>query len=267
MLDKDFFTSIIDQVKSHVTFLTFYFQGEPFLNTSFLKMVRVAVKKKIYVSTSTNGHYLDSEKAKEVVESGLNRLIISIDGVTQETYEQYRIGGQLEKVIKGTQHIVHWKKKLRSSTPHLIFQFLVVRHNEHEIESLKSLALECGVNEVLLKTAQVYDYENGNELIPVNEKYSRYKLQPNGKYKLKNKLLNHCWKMWHSCVVTWDGKIVPCCFDKDAKHQMGDLSKKTFEQIWSNDAYRKFRFSLLKGRSEIDICKNCSEGTRVWATT
>lgn len=267
MLDKKFFNSIIDQVKSHVTFLTFYFQGEPFLNTSFLEMVRAAVQKKIYVSTSTNGHYLDSEKAKAVVESGLNRLIISLDGVTQETYEQYRIGGQLNKVTEGTKNIVYWKQKLHSSTPYLIFQFLVVKHNEHEIESLKNLALECGVNEVVLKTAQVYDYVNGNDLIPSNEKYARYKLQSNGKYTLKNKLLNHCWKMWHSCVITWDGKIVPCCFDKDAKHQMGDLNEKTFHQIWNNDVYRKFRFSLLKGRSEIDICKNCSEGTNVWATS
>jgi major membrane immunogen (membrane-anchored lipoprotein) len=79
------------------------------------------------------------------------------------------------------------------------------------------------VDEVALKTAQVHDYEQGSSLIPREERYSRYKLMPDGTYKLKNKLLNHCWKMWHSCVITWDGKIVPCCFDKDASYVMGDL--------------------------------------------
>ncbi|HRB92899.1 MAG TPA: SPASM domain-containing protein, partial [Chitinophagales bacterium] len=73
------------------------------------------------------------------------------------------------------------------------------------------------------KTAQVYDYENGNELIPENEQYSRYRKNSDGTYSIKNSLENSCWKLWHSCVITWDGKVVPCCFDKDAQHQLGDL--------------------------------------------
>jgi radical SAM protein with 4Fe4S-binding SPASM domain len=265
MLDKNFFRSVIDQVHRHTAWLTFYFQGEPFLHPEFLDMVKYAVDKKIYTSTSTNAHYLDDDTARKIVESGMQRLIISIDGVTQETYQQYRIGGRLEKVLEGTQNLVKWKKELRSSTPHLIFQFLVVRPNEHEIDALLQLARETGVNEVALKTAQVYDYAGGNPLIPHNEKYSRYKLLPDGTYRLKNKLLNHCWKMWHSCVVTWDGKMVPCCFDKDAKYVMGDLKSQPFNKIWNNESYNRFRASLLKGRNEIDICKNCTEGTKVWA--
>ena len=265
MLDKNFFRSFIGQVHKHTAYLTFYFQGEPFLNPDFLEMVKEAVGKKMYTSTSTNAHYLDEATARKVVESGMQRLIISIDGITQETYEQYRIGGKLEKVLDGTRNLVRWKKQLQSSTPHLIFQFLVVRHNEHEIESLLALARQTGVDEVRLKTAQVYDYEQGNPLIPHNENYSRYKLLPDGTYKLKNKLLNHCWKMWHSCVITWDGKIIPCCFDKDAKYVMGDLKERSFSEIWKSGAYDSFRASLLKGRNEIDICRNCTEGTKVWA--
>ena len=115
------------------------------------------------------------------------------------------------------------------------------------------------------KTAQMYDYKHGNELIPEQEKYSRYKKQTDGTYKIKNELSNHCWKLWHSCVITWDGKIVPCCFDKDAKHQLGDLNKRSLAEIWRNDAYQTFRKKILQSRKEIDICTNCSEGTKVWA--
>jgi MoaA/NifB/PqqE/SkfB family radical SAM enzyme len=141
MLDKNLFQSIVDQVHRHTTWLTFYFQGEPFLHPGFLEMVSYAVDKKIYTSTSTNAHYLDDATAKKAVESGLQRLILSIDGLTQETYEQYRVGGRLEKVLEGTRNLVKWKKNnSRSSTPHLIFQFLVVRHNEHEIGALLDLA-------------------------------------------------------------------------------------------------------------------------------
>ena len=265
MLQPEFFRKVIDEVNDRVLYLTFYFQGEPYLNPAFLEMVNYASGKKMYTATSTNAHYLDDDMARRTVESGLDRLIISIDGTSQETYEQYRIGGKLEKVLEGTRNIVKWKKQLNKSTPYLVFQFLVVKPNEHQTEEVKKLAKEIGVDDVAFKTAQVYDYENGNALIPENEKYSRYRQQPDGTYTIKNKLLNHCWKLWHSCVITWDGSIVPCCFDKDAGHKMGNLGTHSFREVWNNEAYQSFRSSLMKSRKEIDICKNCSEGTRVWA--
>ncbi|MEZ5025461.1 MAG: radical SAM/SPASM domain-containing protein [Chitinophagales bacterium] len=263
MLEPKFFRKTIDELSSHLIYLTFYFQGEPYLNKNFLDMVAYAKFKNIYTSTSTNAHYLNDETSKKTIESGLDRLIISIDGTTQETYQQYRVGGQLSKVIEGAKNIVHWKQKLNAPTPYVIFQFLVVRHNEHQIEDLKKLAKEIGVDDIILKTAQVYDYENGNSLIPENEKYSRYKKNADGTYSIKNELENSCWKLWHSCVITWDGKVVPCCFDKDAIHQLGDLNSHTFQQIWNNDLYKNFRTQLVKGRKEIDICRNCSEGCKV----
>jgi radical SAM protein with 4Fe4S-binding SPASM domain len=266
MLDPDFFRKTIDELYKDILYLTFYFQGEPFLHPQFAEMVKHASAKKIYTATSTNAHFLNDETAKKIVESGLDRLIISIDGTTQETYEQYRIGGSLEKVLSGTKNVVKWKTVLKSKTPHLIFQFLVVSHNENQVDKLHTLAKEIGVEEVIFKTAQVYDYKNGHDLIPGNEKYSRYKKNANGTWSIKNKLLNHCWKMWHSCVITWDGKIVPCCFDKDASHIMGNLKQENFSAIWSSDSYKNFRQSLLKSRSEIEICKNCTEGTKVWAS-
>jgi radical SAM protein with 4Fe4S-binding SPASM domain len=259
MLEKNFFEHTIDELAPHLLYLTFYFQGEPYLNPEFLDMVQYASSKNIYTATSTNAHYLDDENARKTVESGLDRLIISIDGTTQETYEQYRIGGSLEKVLDGARNVICWKKKLRSKTPHLIFQFLVVRHNEHQVDEIIKLAKETGADEVVLKTAQVYEYENGNELIPLNKKYSRYHNE-NGRWSLKNKLLNHCWKMWHSCVITWDGKIVPCCFDKDASHTLGTLQQNSFKEIWNSEAYNSFRAALIKSRKEIDICTNCTEG-------
>jgi radical SAM protein with 4Fe4S-binding SPASM domain len=229
-------------------------------------MVTYASTKKIYTSTSTNAHYLTPEMALKTVQSKLDKLIISIDGTTQDTYEQYRIGGTLSKVIEGTRNIVSAKKELQSKTPHIVFQFLVVKPNEHQLNDVKKLANELGVDEVVFKTAQVYDFKNGNTLIPDNIKYSRYKKNSDGTYAIKNKLLNQCWRMWSSCVITWDGLVVPCCFDKDAKHQLGDLKQQQFKDVWMSQPYQIFRKSILKSRQEIDICKNCSEGTAVWTS-
>ncbi|MBL4715549.1 MAG: radical SAM protein [Bacteroidetes bacterium] len=264
MLKMDFFKETIDQLYKDLLSLTFYFQGEPYLNPKFLDMVKYASDKGIYTCTSTNAHYLTKEIAEKTIASGLDRLIISIDGTTQDVYQQYRVGGRLNKVLEGTKEIIKAKRKVNSNTPHVIFQFLVVRPNEHQVKEIKQLAQQIGVDVVKFKTAQIYDYENGNDLIPTIDEFSRYKLNGNGKYHLKNKLLNECWKMWHSCVITWDGKVVPCCFDKDAHHQLGDLRSESFSKLWKSDAYNQFRVSLLKSRKEIDICQNCTEGTKVW---
>jgi radical SAM protein with 4Fe4S-binding SPASM domain len=263
-IEMDTYTKMIEQVHHNLLYLYFYFQGEPYMHPQFLELVRIAKEKKIYTVTSTNAHFLTERKAKETIESGLDRIIISIDGTTQEVYENYRRGGTLTKVIDGAKNLVRYKKELKSKTPHIIIQFLVVKPNEHQIEDIYKLAKDIGVDEVKLKTAQIYDYKDGNELIPSIEKYSRYKKNKEGLYALKNKLLNHCWKLWHSSVITWDGLVVPCCFDKDATHQLGDIKQGTFSEIWNNEKYMNFRKSVLKSRSEIDICTNCTEGTEVW---
>jgi radical SAM protein with 4Fe4S-binding SPASM domain len=265
MLQQDFFRTTIDDIHKELLYLIFYFQGEPFLNPDFLEMVNYASTKGIYTATSTNAHYLTDAVAKRTVESGLDRLIISIDGTTQAVYQQYRIGGNLDKVLEGAKNIVKWKKELNSKTPFVFFQFLVVKPNEHQIEEIKKLAKEVGVDEVRFKTAQVYDYTTDpNQLIPTIDKFSRYKKNADGTYAAKNKLANSCWKLQHANVITWDGLVVPCCFDKDATHQLGSLKNQSFKEIWNNSNYTQFRNDLRKSRKNIDICANCSEGASVW---
>jgi radical SAM protein with 4Fe4S-binding SPASM domain len=254
---------IIDELTSTLTYITYYFQGEPYLNPDFLEMVSYANQKKIYTSTSTNAHYLSPENCERTIQSGLSKLIISIDGTTQESYSKYRIGGILEKVIEGTKNMMLAKKAANISNPWVIWQFIVFSHNENELEDVKKLAQDCGVDELQIKTAQIYDFANGSELMPKNEEYSRYVL--NGpSFRIKNKLLNHCWRMWQGCVFTWDGDLVPCCFDKDAKHKMGNIFTQSFEEIWEGPAYNSFRLQLSRNRKNIDICTNCSEGTSIW---
>jgi radical SAM protein with 4Fe4S-binding SPASM domain len=255
---------LLKSIGRQLMYVNYYFQGEPFLNPDFLNLVKDAKKQNLYVATSTNAHFISTDVALDIVQSGLDRLIISIDGVTQETYQSYRVTGKLDKVIEATKELVKAKKELKSHTPHLIFQFLVVKPNEHEIPAIFELSKELGVDEVRLKTAQLYDYKNGHALMPANEKYTRYKLQKNGTYALKYAIQNHCWRMWSSCVFTWDGQVVPCCFDKDASYPLGNATTIPFQTLWKSEKYQGFRKMILTGRKQVDICQNCSEGTKVW---
>lgn len=264
-LKMDFFRTTLDELSAYACNLMFYFQGEPYIHPEFLDMVAYAESRGIYTVTSTNGHFLNEENVMRTLDSGLSRIILSIDGTTQEAYAQYRKEGKLETVLQGAERLVKARREAGLSHPYILFQFLVTAANEDQVTEIHRLAKTIGVDEVKLKTAQFYDFERGNPLMPRDEQYSRYVRKADGRYGLKNQLLNHCWRMWHACVLTWDGKVVPCCFDKDASIRLGDLRKQNFHEIWKGEAYQAFRQKLLLGRKGIEICKNCTEGSRVWA--
>ncbi len=260
MMTNDTLAKLLDELHEYLLYMTLYFQGEPYLNPQFFQSVRLANERKIYTSSSTNSHFLTPQAAEETVASGLNRLIISMDGTDQDTYVKYRIGGNLDKVKDGIRNLVAARKKLKRHNPFIILQFILFEHNIHQQNEVMRLAREFGVDKLEFKTAQVYDFEKGSPLIPTDEALSRYKRLEDGRFSIKNKQLSKCWKMWHSCVMTWDGDIVPCCFDKDAKYTMGNINESSFSEIWNRQPYLDFRSRLLANRREIDICTNCSEG-------
>jgi len=258
-MSLELFQQTVEQLSPGLFYLILYFQGEPFLNPLFFKMVEYAKQKRIYTATSTNAHFLNDNFAEKTVRSGLDRIIISLDGTDQDTYGKYRVGGRLDKVVKGIENLMKWKRELKAATPYVVMQFIVFRANEHQVEDVKALAKLTGVDKLELKSAQVYDYEEANNLIPENEKYSRYKKDSSGKYIIDNSLNNHCFRMWRGSVITWDGLVVPCCFDKDATHRLGDLKKQSFEEIWNSETYLDFRKKVFSERAGIDICRNCTE--------
>lgn len=258
-MDARFFNKIIDQISQHIIYLTLYFQGEPYLNPGFFEMVRYARARKIYVATSTNGHYLDASAAEATVRSGLSRLIVSLDGTDQEAYSAYRKGGEFNKVTEGVRRIAEWRKKLGVRNPYLVIQFLVLASNEHQIKAIKKLGYELGADEVQLKTAQFGEYKSGNPLMPSEKKYSRYKATNDAGYIPSFRIANRCFRMWSSTVVTWDGRVVPCCFDKNADHQMGNLSGQEFSTIWESEVFNNFRSRIRHSRKSIEMCCNCTQ--------
>ena len=255
----DVFGKILDKLSPDLIYLTLYFQGEPLLNPGFTEMVQLARERRIFVSTSTNGHYLNNRNVDEIIKSGLNHLIISMDGTDQQTYEKYRVKGDLQTVLAGIERLVAAKKVLKSSLPYIELQFLVMRHNEHQTEQMHEFAKRSGVDQLSFKTAQVYNFDSENLIIPDLKSKSRYRQAPDGKWVMAKLIRNRCHRIWSSLVITWDGKVVPCCYDKDADHQTGNLLNEPLNEIWNNQKYNAFRRQVLKNRSENEICRNCGE--------
>lgn len=254
----------IEPVKDKIWSINFYFQGEPFIHPDIFKAIRFANDRGIFTISSTNGHFLDRTQCIKIIESGLDQLTVSVDGTNQEVYEKYRIGGSFAKVTDGIKTLIAVRQELQSKKPFVILQYVIMKHNAHQLEELKSLSDQLNVDALRLKTAQIYNFENGSDFIPEHEVYSRYTPGADRSYKIKNKLLNHCWRLWHAPVLTWDGKMVPCCFDKDAEHQLGSVKDSAIKEIWHNKNYKDFRSRLTRSRKSISICQNCTEGTKVW---
>ena len=259
LLSTDLFNRILDNISPYIHTLIFYFQGEPLLNNQLPEMVAAASAKKIYTMLSTNGLLMTDRLATDLVRSGLSRIIISIDGVSQAAYGKYRTGGSVEKAVASVRMLNQARQKLKSHTPLIEVQCLRLKSNEKEWDEMQKLYRLWGADRLVFKTAQFYDYESGNELMPTNNRYSRYRKTRSGIYIRKKPYRKYCRRLWSGVVFDVNGNVLPCCFDKDRKYVFGNIQEQDFKTIWQSAEAVAFREKLLNARQEIDICQNCTE--------
>lgn len=259
-INIDDFTRWLDQMQPKLFYLILYFQGEPLLHPNFPKLINIAHLRRVHTLTSTNAQTITESTAIRLVEAGLDEIIVSVDGVTEETYRQYRRGGTLEKAIRGIENLVKARKKLSKKNPFIRLQFIVMRHNEHQIQEIKVLGKKLVVDRVELKTAQIYDPTDPNKILPSNPKFARYKVNSQGMLEIKKKRHKGCMKMWEGSVLTWDGKVLPCCYDKDAEYNFGHATAIVpVKSILNSPTARTFRLRVMQSRSHFEMCKSCHE--------
>ena len=257
-MDVSLFQYIVDSVRDHLIYMMLYFQGEPFLHRDISSMIQYARKRNIYVVLNTNGHFIKTvEDGERIVNSGLNRIIFSLDGASEKSYKTYRSGGDFAAVTEGIKKLAEAKKSLKSANPKISIQFIVMKHNENEIEDIKKLAVTLGADDVLLKSVQVYDDEGYENLLPSLERFRRYK-KTDGSVVLKKPLKNRCLRVLTAPVITWDGQMLSCCFDKDGRYSYGSLTDGwSFKDVWTSKDADDFRKTVFTNRTKIDICNNC----------
>jgi radical SAM protein with 4Fe4S-binding SPASM domain len=254
-MDIDLFKKVMKELRPYLFNVNLYFQGEPMLHPLFFSFIANCLKTNTVVST--NGHYLSAENSERIVRSGLNKLIISVDGVDQVTYSVYRVNGNLNTITEGLKYLTLAKERYKSSLK-IEIQFLVNSFNEHQIPQIKELAKHVHAK-LSLKSMQITGKADIGIWLPSDERFKRYKIK-DGSYVVKSSMPDRCARLWFNPVITWDGKVVPCCFDKDAEYIMGDLNQDSFREIWDGPKYRVFRKSILSGRHTVEICRNCTSG-------
>ena len=260
-LELDNYKNLLDEIGPYIFQLQLWNQGEPFVHKDFLEMVRYAKEKGIMTITSTNAHFVGSaEKAEEIVNSGLDQLIISMDGTNQESYEKYRINGDFNLVIYNLKLLAKAKEKLHSRLPLIELQFIVFKHNQQEIDKIIELAKELHLNRLSFKSPMVYTAEQADTFLDTKQKDEMYTFA--GTEAKRKKIPNRCKRLWLNTTVNWNGTVVPCCFDADSDHVFNNVfhKVKSFKKIWKSPLYKIFRKKVLADRSQIEICCNCTEG-------
>ena len=261
----DIFHRILEQVQASAHTMQFYFQGEPLLNKQLPEMIAMAHQVGLYTIVSTNAQALTQSTAKELIKSGLNRIIVSIDGFSEESYATYRVGGSLHKALEGLQYLRQAKDQLRSRIV-IELQVLRLRSNEHEWRWIKKNYKSLGATRLVFKTAQLHNFEQGHPLMPTDERYSRYRKTADGTYVHKKAShlspltfnLSPCKRLWSGCVITTNGDVLPCCYDKDHRHAHGNITQQSLAEIYHSTQANALRRRVLKG-APLEMCKNCNQ--------
>lgn len=238
--------------------IQFFFQGEPLLNNHLPELIRLAKQRHIYTIVSTNGLLLTPQYAHRLIQCGTDRIILSIDGYTESSYSEYRIGGSLSKALEGLRLLAEAKSRLKAKTI-IEWQCLMLKSNQDEWQLLRENYRRLGADKLTLKTAQFYNFEHGNPLMPDDERFSRYKQTAKGTYKLKKPYRNHCLRLWSGAVVDAEGNVLPCCFDKMREHSFGNIHTGSLRQIWHSQKAYLFRKHIMQNRQSVSICLNCTE--------
>ncbi|NQW24386.1 MAG: SPASM domain-containing protein [SAR202 cluster bacterium] len=243
VMDYGLFTKVVDQIKHSCMWLTLYSWGEPFLNRRIHEYIAYAHKQKVATIISSNlNKPLTPELAEQVIKSGLDVMIVSLDGVTQEVYEVYRVGGHLDRVLDNLRLLDQKKRELGSKTPHIEWQFIVMRQNEHQLEEAKALATELGVDSLVFKKV---DFPHGEDDPAEAERWLPRQnpdyLRADPFYKPYQEDGGVCWRLWRSAVINWDGGFAPCCYLTDKTEDFGDANESSVKEIWNNASYTTAR--------------------------
>ena len=264
LMSFDRFKYIIDQVRGYVNKMFLFNYGEPLLNDEVFKMAKYATDAGINVKMSTNAQLLDKQELCDgIIESKLKHFIISLDGLDQETLEQYRVGANYENEVNNIKMMMATKKKANSKLPKIELQFLVMKHNEHQKERMEEFAKELGVDIFAAKTIFLYDTPDmqlmAKKFLPNDQKFSRYEKDENDQFILKGKITNHCDQVLGVAAINVNGDVVPCCYDLFSQYIMGNVFETSLKKIWKGSRYNKLRNQINTNRGQNRMCSICPE--------
>jgi len=238
-MDFDLFKKIVDDcARIGVPNLDLHSYGEPLLDKKLGERIRYAKSRSnFHTMIITNGSLLTQERGRELIESGLDAITVSLDPGPAEMHDQVRLFLSHERIIRNLKEFLVLKKEMRSETPRVVLGSTLHTENEQYLEEF----LEEWRSQVSHIHLQVLHNWGGDINAP-----SKPTFLP-------------CSRLWLTLTVQCDGKVSLCCVDYSGKHILGDMRTSSIMEIWNNSEYRKIRHASLRGVIEDDLlCKTCT---------
>lgn len=281
LLSFDNFLRAVKPLQHVLDEIIFWNYGEPFLNPVLGTMFRYARDCGIRTSCSTNGLPLHQKYPigiAALLDQPPDTLIISIDGATNESHAQYRVGSRLDRLLVGLEHLLAERSRRALVAPTVELQFIVMKHNEHELNEIRRIAAQIGVDKLSIKsvnlgmalvpqshsevsTVRDKQRELGKTYLPLASKLSRY--VPQDASVPKHAPTAGCVRPWSMIVVNRGGEISPCCYDINAAMSLGNAFTEDIADLWNSHSYQDLRRRLLDGRKNIPLCSTCTDGSPI----
>jgi tungsten cofactor oxidoreducase radical SAM maturase len=283
-MKMEIFHSLMDQVGEfpqlkRVIFLGF---GEPFVHPNILEMIRLVRLRDLEVTIVSNGLLLDRPILQELVQLGVDRLVVSLDGVTPETYAGVR-GASLAQVLDNIRNLNEVKAELASLFPALGIEFVALKSNISELDRMSELASKLNATSVLVSNVLAYTDEMRDEIL--------YGYEPRLPLKTGSwPVRADAWVMWgtlnlprmqwgaeqrcrfvndRTAFVGWDGIVAPCLalsqsysyltvdgYRKQVeRYELGDITQMSLLEIWTSEEYCRFRGEVRD--FHFPSCPNC----------
>ena len=258
-LSPDLYHRMIEELGPYLWRVEFCNWGEPLLGKHIYPMIEAATARGVSSLISTNFSVpFDADRAEQLVASGLTILGVSLDGAQQATYEQYRVRGDFETILRNVRLVNDAKRKRNSRTPKLIWSFHIFPHNVEDIEPARAMAAELGMEFACEKGWVIGD-----------------EWDPDGRYTYYGDPQPFpCIALWEYAVVNNDGGVAPCCGCFYREDDVGRLAvsgndpgSRSFREIWNGPDLVRARGFYAKREGDADaqrsICFDCPQ-TVIW---
>lgn len=257
-IDYDLCKNIIDEMAPHVDTIVLHSWGESLLHPRIFDVIKLCESYGVRTEFSTNTSLLTEDKDRKIIDSGLSAIYLCIDGVTKDTYEHVRKNGNYERSVKNVEDFLQIKRDAKSKKPFVNLQTIIMKETtKNDIDAFKKKWSVEGVNNINLKPLDTW----GGQISEINNLDANERKENNGGSKRP-----HCPNLWYHAYIYWDGTLVCCDRDFDAKYSLGNVQNGVME-IWNGPKMQELRRKHIDSDLEdVPPCKNCNE-CRWWKPT
>lgn len=248
----ELFKRIIDQIKVYDNQIWLHHFGDPLVHPQFPDMVRYCHQRGISINCSANPTLLNDALSEKLIDSGLDNIYLSLDSIDDRSYKDARGGSaNYDRAVSGIMGLIKLKNSKCSITPRVTVGLIYMKSTEKYIDKFKGVWDIPGVDAVCIKPFTGFGLDA--LLDQADESTVR---------KIKNKSVYPCLRLWRSVTILWDGSVVPCCYDYDARYIIGNLNDCSLESIWNNprmlDLRKQNILNVFSGEGAA-LCGNCAE--------